>query len=287
MAGNDEAASIQACAMRATRLSENGQIAYGQTALIVTNSIIKMDLSAVLEDGEEFTIKSGCGNIDYQYNEGSKLKRMDGELSITNPDVELHEMLTGGTLITAGGQSIGYAAPEVGRAATHGVCLELWSKAWVGGGAPPGVEFADGETTTGDATVQSATANFTSADVGRTISGAGIPVGATILSINSATSVEISANATATATGVTLTVGRPGLWWRWVFPRFVGSLGDFALENAPKENVFPGPCFENRNIGRGPAVDFPAGAPCWRTFSFFRDSALPDLSEIGYQELTA
>ena len=65
----------------------------------------------------------------------------------------------------------------------------------------------DGVTTITDPTVTSATAAFTAADVGSTITGAGIPALATILSINSPTSVEISANATATATGVTLTIG--------------------------------------------------------------------------------
>lgn len=55
-------------------------------------------------------------------------------------------------------------------------------------------------------TVTSATAAFTSADVGASISGTGIPGGATITTVNSGTSVTISAAATATNTGVTLTI---------------------------------------------------------------------------------
>lgn len=65
----------------------------------------------------------------------------------------------------------------------------------------------DGVTTNADATVTSATAVFTTADVGKTISGAGIPAGATILSRTDATTIELSAPATATATGVTLLIG--------------------------------------------------------------------------------
>jgi Phage capsid family len=64
---------------------------------------------------------------------------------------------------------------------------------------------ADGATNT-NTTVTSATAAFTSADVGSFITGAGIPAGATITVIGSATSVTISAAATATATGVILTI---------------------------------------------------------------------------------
>lgn len=65
----------------------------------------------------------------------------------------------------------------------------------------------DGVTTSSDATVTSATAIFTADDVGANISGTGIPAGTTILSRNSATSIELSANATASGSGVTLTIG--------------------------------------------------------------------------------
>lgn len=58
-------------------------------------------------------------------------------------------------------------------------------------------------------TVTSATAAFTSADLGRYISGAGIPGGSFISTINSATSVLISQAATATGGGVTLTIDHP------------------------------------------------------------------------------
>jgi hypothetical protein len=47
-------------------------------------------------------------------------------------------------------------------------------------------------------TVVAADGNFDATDVGQTIAGTGIPAGAYITSINSATSVEISANATLT-----------------------------------------------------------------------------------------
>ena len=67
----------------------------------------------------------------------------------------------------------------------------------------------NGVTTNTDATVTSATAAFTNADLGKSITGTGIPASSVITAINSATSVEISAAATATGTGVTLTIGMP------------------------------------------------------------------------------
>lgn len=57
-------------------------------------------------------------------------------------------------------------------------------------------------------TVTSATAAFTSLDVGATITGTGIPVAATIASVTNGTTVVISAAATATSSSVSLTITR-------------------------------------------------------------------------------
>jgi hypothetical protein len=56
-------------------------------------------------------------------------------------------------------------------------------------------------------TVTSATAAFTASDVGRPVSGVGIPAGATIATVTNATTVQLSVAASATASGVTLTFG--------------------------------------------------------------------------------
>ncbi len=66
--------------------------------------------------------------------------------------------------------------------------------------------FTDAGTTNGSATLTSATTAFVPADVGKMISGAGIPAGTTILTVGSSTSITLSANATATATGVSITI---------------------------------------------------------------------------------
>lgn len=63
---------------------------------------------------------------------------------------------------------------------------------------------ADGATTAASTTVTSATANFTAADVGKTITGGSIPAGTTIVSVTNATTIVLSAAPTTTATGVTL-----------------------------------------------------------------------------------
>jgi len=64
----------------------------------------------------------------------------------------------------------------------------------------------DAVTTTGSKTVTSATAAFSSADVGNPVSCTMIAAGTTIASVASATSMTLSANATGTGSGKTLTV---------------------------------------------------------------------------------
>lgn len=71
-----------------------------------------------------------------------------------------------------------------------------------------GARVRDGVTTNTSPTVTSATAAFVAGDAGKTITGAGIPAATTILSVQSGTSITLSANATATASGVDLSWAR-------------------------------------------------------------------------------
>lgn len=89
--------------------------------------------------------------------------------------------------------SIEVTGSMMGRAITDGITLT----------GPRSVTDGVTNSTT---TVTSATAAFVAGDVGALITGAGIPAGATIVTINSVTSVIISAAATATATGVALVI---------------------------------------------------------------------------------
>lgn len=67
--------------------------------------------------------------------------------------------------------------------------------------------FSDGATTSGSPTLTSAAGgNFVTAQIGKVISGAGIPVGTTILAVGGLTTLTMSANATATASGVAVTI---------------------------------------------------------------------------------
>lgn len=76
----------------------------------------------------------------------------------------------------------------------------------VGNVGPVTRTVTDGATTSASTAITSATAAFQQADIGDTITGAGIPAGTTIAAVTSATAATLSQAATATATGVTFTI---------------------------------------------------------------------------------
>lgn len=123
---------------------------------------------------------------------------IDGDATFESADADFTAADVGAS-ITGGGLPTGTTIESV----TDQDTVELSD-------APDGIggrKVTDGGTTSGDATVTSLTAAFTSADIGSFLIGsAGIPADATIVSINSATSVEISANASATGTNRTFTI---------------------------------------------------------------------------------
>jgi hypothetical protein len=73
-------------------------------------------------------------------------------------------------------------------------------------GISPCRDVTDGVVTSGRDTVTSATVDFTSADVGSSVTATDIPTGSTIASVVNPTTAVMSAPAASSATGVTLTV---------------------------------------------------------------------------------
>ena len=68
---------------------------------------------------------------------------------------------------------------------------------------------ADGVLTAGSTTLTSASIAFTSADVGKLVQAPGLPIGTTIVTYTSATSVVLSAEASASGTALPLAVATP------------------------------------------------------------------------------
>lgn len=126
----DYAASVQGAVIRVTRLAADGTLATGGSASYVMSSFIRVSFTPEYEEGDEFTEKAADGSVCITYKAPDTLKRVTLELAICNPDPEFTELLAGGTILSAAGNSVGYAAPLAGVDANpNGAALEVWSYA--------------------------------------------------------------------------------------------------------------------------------------------------------------
>lgn len=121
--------TLQLCRLRIARLEPNGVPDPGAGNLYVTDQQISLTLGLEISEGDDFEQKTGCGDICFSYKDRDRVKGLNLQLSLCTADPELTELLIGGDLITDGGDTIGYALPEVGTTGNpYGVSLEAWTK---------------------------------------------------------------------------------------------------------------------------------------------------------------
>lgn len=131
---HDNASSVAGMAIRLTRLSASGALVTGPSASYVTKKFVSLGFTPEYETGDEFTTKAADGSVCVTWKAPDTLKRVTLSIALCDPDPEFTEMISGGTLLSSGGQSVGYKAPLVGVDATpNGVAIEVWSIANVAG----------------------------------------------------------------------------------------------------------------------------------------------------------
>jgi hypothetical protein len=130
----DNASSVAGVAIRLTRLAADGSLVTGASASYVTKKFVSLGFTPEYETGDEFTTKAADGSVCVTWKAPDTLKRVTLSVALCDPDPEFSEMMAGGTLLSAGGKSVGWKAPLVGVDATpNGVAIEVWSIANVGG----------------------------------------------------------------------------------------------------------------------------------------------------------
>jgi hypothetical protein len=129
------ASSISGVALRVTSLASDGSLETGPSASYVLNSdFISLSFTPEYEEGDEITEKGADGTVCATYKAPDTLKRVTIELAICNVDSEFTQHIAGGTLLSSGGASVGYASPAVGVVGNpNGVAIEVFSKAIVNG----------------------------------------------------------------------------------------------------------------------------------------------------------
>jgi hypothetical protein len=143
----DNAASVRGRALRATTLGSDGAPAVGTLCdIYMTGGFISFQFTPEYSEGDEIEVKNAAGETCVYYKLPDTLKNVGLNLSICDPDPVLTQMLVGGVVLTAAGNSayapagtdagdmvaVGYAAEVAGQAATpNGVAIEVWADAIV------------------------------------------------------------------------------------------------------------------------------------------------------------
>lgn len=131
----DYASSIQAVAVRATKLGADGAPLVGVSNAFVTTQFTRVSFTPEYEEGEEINEKGADGTVCVYYKMPDTLKRVNLQVAICKPQPEIYEMLADGSLLeNATAEVVGYATPLVGTEPNpDGLGLEVWSRAIVDG----------------------------------------------------------------------------------------------------------------------------------------------------------
>lgn len=122
------------CILRAAQLDDDCSPLGGADSGVVTVGIVTMTASAEIEEGTIAEPKTGCGDIAFTVADPDVLKRYNVTGEILFHDVEMMQILFGGTLIegAAGGDfaglSLGWASPGPDTPRGNGVYLEVISQ---------------------------------------------------------------------------------------------------------------------------------------------------------------
>lgn len=120
--------AVMACRLRVARLHDDGTLDPGAENLYVSDAIISIGSDPDVEAGTVLTQKNGCGRVCVRRRSDDETLAYNLTMSLCQLDAELIEMLTGATLITVGGVTVGLQRPKQGDAKPL-VCVEAWQEA--------------------------------------------------------------------------------------------------------------------------------------------------------------
>lgn len=127
--------SLQVCRLRVAKLDANGSPSTGAATGYVSNALVQATVDLEIEEGDQFTLKNGCGEICQTFRDCDRLIGASIEMDLCHLDAELIAFMTGSSIIrdlggTGDGDTIGMELASSDDACPNGVSLELWTKAW-------------------------------------------------------------------------------------------------------------------------------------------------------------
>lgn len=133
MADDLRGGSLQVCRLRVARLEATGEPDVGAGNQYVTDVLISLGTSPEIEEGEDVTLRNGCGDIIVNQRNDDQFTRLNLTMELAKPDPVLTQMLIGGTILLDAAEEVGYAYPAVGPAPPPDVSVEAWTKHIVAG----------------------------------------------------------------------------------------------------------------------------------------------------------
>lgn len=124
MANQTCVGAVQTNLLRVTRLTSGGYPDAGATNGYRTDSVIEIGSTPVYADATEIEQRNGSDIVCVSYKGADSYKRHDLTSSLCLLDAELLEMLTGSTLVTDGGNTVGSRFQTDPN--TDYVCVEAW-----------------------------------------------------------------------------------------------------------------------------------------------------------------
>lgn len=122
-------ASRQICRVRIALLTQAGAPVQGSNNGYVTDSMVSLELSPEVAEGDEFEAKNGCGDVCQTFRDCDQVKRVGLTMSICTNDAQFLELLMGGTAFVDSGDVIGHKAAKLGDGCVPPVSLEWWTYA--------------------------------------------------------------------------------------------------------------------------------------------------------------
>lgn len=133
MATIECASTVEFCAVRATRLADDGTVAPGPDNSYVVSDVIQLQFTPNIREGAEHELVGGCGGcVIAQKTDEDNLRRFDLELQAGRLEPGFLEMLLGAVVIdgTSGALGFLYGAKRDCATPQPRVAFEGWSKRW-------------------------------------------------------------------------------------------------------------------------------------------------------------
>lgn len=130
MAGPHCFGSIQCCFLRWAAVTSAGAPSAGAQNGYVTDAIIQLGVGIELKEGVDAEQTNGCGALCQTFRTPDRIKRTTLSTELCQLDSALIQLMVGGSVITSGGNVMGYELPTVDDDPNDGGVLEVWSTAW-------------------------------------------------------------------------------------------------------------------------------------------------------------